>query len=123
MLWVAPMRLTIVAQSTSGTPRQCIGDVREEAMFDLVPLAGARREVADDDRQPGAGGEALKFPLPQAGPGAVAAARIGRDDERARAGIGRPPHAPPPARMASTAKLAVSWSIPTLTHPSSRCRS
>src|SRR5258708_7923950 len=38
-----------------------LGNVREEPMFDLVPLAGSGREVTDHDTQPGSIGQ--PFPL------------------------------------------------------------
>jgi hypothetical protein len=39
----------------SGPP--AAADRGEQPVLDLVPLAGARREVADGDRQPGLGGQ------------------------------------------------------------------
>ena len=56
-------------------------DVAEEAMLNLVPLAGPRREVADPDAQAEVIGECLQFRLPAASPVAVAAARVGRNQE------------------------------------------
>src|SRR5438270_1513109 len=72
-------------------------DVREQAMFDAVPLAGARRKVTDGDREAGAIREALQFPFPQSEARPLAATGIGSDDERAGLRIRRPPHAVPPA--------------------------
>ena len=42
-------------------------DVTEKPMLDLVPLAGARRQVAHGDPQPGLGGQRgeLGFPQPK----------------------------------------------------------
>ena len=40
------------------------GDVAEEAVFDLVPLAGAGRVVQDGDLEAGLGGELGEEPLP-----------------------------------------------------------
>ena len=40
-------------------------DRGEQPVFDLVPLAGAGRQVADGDRQAGLGGELGEFGLPQ----------------------------------------------------------
>jgi hypothetical protein len=48
-------------------------DKREEAMFDLVPLAGARRKVADVDRDFELIGKPLELRFPHARPVAVAA--------------------------------------------------
>ena len=40
-------------------------DVGEQAMFNFIPLAGARRQVANRDRDPGLLGQPLQFDLPQ----------------------------------------------------------
>ena len=58
-------------------------DVGEQPVLDLVPLAGARREVADGDGKSRGVGQALEFPLPQADLGPVAAAAVGGDQQRA----------------------------------------
>ena len=42
------------------------GDVREQAVLDLVPLTGAGREVTHGNREPGARGQLLEFPFPEA---------------------------------------------------------
>ena len=57
------------------------GDIGEQAMLDAVPLARARRIVADRDRQARAIGKALQFPFPQPQSRTVAAPRIGRDPQ------------------------------------------
>lgn len=80
-------------------------DVGEEAMFDPVPLARTRREVAHRDREARAIGESLQLLLPEAESRAVAPARVGCDQQRPGLGIGRPPHQ---RRIAWAAKLAVS---------------
>lgn len=77
-----------------------LGDEREEAMFDLVPLAGAGRQVTGGDRRPDVIGERLHIELPEAQPIAVASAAIGRDEERSRGRIPPPPHLPPPGAQA-----------------------
>ena len=56
-----------------------LGDVRKEPVFNLVPLAGARREVADADAQPGLIGQLLQLGLPKSAPGVVVAACVGGD--------------------------------------------
>ena len=56
-----------------------LGDEREEAVLDLVPLAGTRRQVADSDGQIEFVSELLQFHLPQAQPRSIAATAIGRD--------------------------------------------
>ena len=43
-----------------------LGDEREEAVLDLVPLAGTRRQVADSDGEIEFISELLQFHLPQA---------------------------------------------------------
>jgi hypothetical protein len=40
-------------------------DVAQESVFDLVPFAGAGREVADRDLKAGLGGEGGELDLPQ----------------------------------------------------------
>ena len=48
-----------------------LGDGGEQPMLDLVPFAGARREMAHRDRQAGLIGPALEFPFPQVVAGAL----------------------------------------------------
>jgi len=95
-------------EADQGRPAPVHRNVGEEAMFDPVPLARARREVTHRDGEARAIGESLQLPLPEAEPCAVAPAGVGRDQERPGLGIGRPPHALPPAADRLTAKLAVS---------------
>src|SRR5918911_5711569 len=52
-----------VVDQRSSTP--VLSDVTEEAMLDLVPLAGAGRKVRDADGQPRPRRELLKLSLPQ----------------------------------------------------------
>src|SRR5216684_2559332 len=59
-----------------------LGDEREEAMLDLVPFRGAGRQMADDQGEADLVGELLQLGLPQPAAVAVAAAAVGRDDER-----------------------------------------
>ena len=42
-----------------------LADGQQQTAFNLAPFAGARREVADRDLQPGFVGQLLHFPLPQ----------------------------------------------------------
>ena len=65
-------------------------------MLDAVPLARARRIVADRDRQARAIGKALQFPFPQPQSRTVAAPRIGRDPQVRGRRVGRTTHAFPP---------------------------
>jgi hypothetical protein len=52
----------LMADEWLATP--VLTDIGEEAVFDLVPLAGARREVANRDFQSGFIGQLLQFPFP-----------------------------------------------------------
>src|SRR6266566_5417916 len=67
---VVPQRLTSPVR----------GNEREQAVFDLVPLAGARREMTHGQRPPRLVGELLQLPFPQAQAGPVAAASVRRDE-------------------------------------------
>ena len=62
--------LTTTWRLSSGRPRQFLGDVAEQAVLDLVPLAGAGRKVAHLRSQPEFVGQRLQlhFPQPQPGP-------------------------------------------------------
>jgi len=72
-------------------------DVREQPVFDLVPLAGARGEMADRDGKPRGVGQPLELPLPQADLGPVAPAAVGRDEQRLGPRVDRLAHRPPPS--------------------------
>ena len=52
----------LVAGQGPAAPVQ--GDLGEQPVLDLVPFAGARRQVADGDRQAGLGGELGELDLP-----------------------------------------------------------
>ena len=52
------------------------GDVAEQAVFDLVPFAGARRIVADLDSEASLVGKSLEFETPQPCSWAVAPAAV-----------------------------------------------
>ena len=71
-------------------------DVGEQAVLDLVPLARSGREVAHRDRMPGAVGQLLDLPLPQANAWPVAAASVRGDQQSARSRVHRLSHLPPP---------------------------
>src|ERR1700691_6006359 len=66
-----------------GAPTPVDRDEREQSMLDLVPLARPRREVADVDREVELVREALKLKLPDVRPIAVAATRVGCDEDLA----------------------------------------
>src|SRR4249920_75654 len=74
-----------------------LGDEREEAVLDLVPLAGTRRQVADSNNEIEFISELLQFHLPQAQPRSIAATAIGRDGEMIGIGIAGRAHQLPPA--------------------------
>src|SRR6266446_10459258 len=63
-----------IADEWLGAP--VLTDEGEEAVLDLVPLAGAGRQVADHDVEVEFVGQFLQFAFPQADPRAIAAAAI-----------------------------------------------
>ena len=67
----------VVTDQRSPTP--ILGDVAEYAMLDLVPFAGARREVAHMDRHSQAHRQLLQRHFPKAAPATVAATPVCRD--------------------------------------------
>src|SRR6478672_198972 len=66
-----------IADERLGAP--VLADEGEEAVFDFVPLAGAGRQVANDDVEAELVGQLLKFAFPQPHPRAAAAASVGGD--------------------------------------------
>src|ERR1700752_584820 len=73
-----------------------LADEGEEAVLDLVPLAGAGRQVANYDVEAEFVGQLLQFAFPQPYPRAVAAAAIGGDQQSAGVGVTRPADGLPP---------------------------
>ena len=69
------------------------GNVAEDAVLDLVPLAGPRREVADGDRKSSLACKPLKLALPKAYAIAVAAAAVSRNEKLGRRRVPPLPHA------------------------------
>src|SRR3990172_7206167 len=67
----------VVAQRLAPPVR---GDEREEAMLDLVPPAGARREMTHRQRPPRLVGQPLQLPFPEPQARSVAPTRIRRDE-------------------------------------------
>jgi hypothetical protein len=63
-------------------------DLAEQPVFDLVPLGGAWREVADGDRQPGLGCQFDQFTFPQPQSVAVGTAAVGGDQQPVGSGVG-----------------------------------
>src|SRR5436190_21812538 len=70
--------------------------MRKQAMLDLVPLTRPRRKMTHRDGEPGAIGELLQFPLPQAQARSVAPTGIRSDQQRVALAIGRSAHLLPP---------------------------
>src|SRR5271157_1470897 len=73
-----------------------LADEGEQAVLDLVPLAGAGRQVADHDVEAELIGQLLQFAFPQPYPRAVAAAAIGGDQQSAGVRVTRPTDGLPP---------------------------
>src|SRR6202167_5132706 len=73
------------------------GNEREEAMLDLVPLAGAGRQVTHGDGNAELVGQLLELDLPQLDARTVAAAAIGGDQQTAGVRVALAPHELPPA--------------------------
>src|SRR5712672_878527 len=65
----------LVADQGASLP--VLADEGEEPVLDLVPLAGAGREMADGDVEPDLVGQLLELPLPQTHARPIAAAAIG----------------------------------------------
>jgi hypothetical protein len=60
-----------------GLTAPVLRDEREQSVFDLVPLAGTGREVANGDLQSGLVGKLLQFQLPQPYTVSIASAMFG----------------------------------------------
>src|SRR5664280_960957 len=71
-------------------------DVGEEPVFDFVPFAGARREVAHGDGEPGLGCRGGQLGLPLPGAVAVGPAAVGGDQQPARVRVAGLAGAGPP---------------------------
>src|SRR5216684_3120073 len=87
-----------------GLASPVLADEGEQAVFDLVPLARAGREMAHRDGQAEAVRQLLQLDLPQPQAGAVAAAGVGRDQQPPSVGIGPAPHGLPPVTNARDGK-------------------
>src|SRR6202047_4943163 len=73
-----------IADEWLGAP--VLADKGKEAVLDLVPLAGAGRQVADHDVEAAFVSQLLQLAFPQPPPRAVAAAAIGGDQQSGRLG-------------------------------------
>src|SRR5947209_14785577 len=69
-----------------------------------MPLAGARREVADRDAEPSLIGQSLELRLPQATLAADAAAAVGGDQQLRRGRVQGSAHLLPPVAHAGHGK-------------------
>ena len=87
-----------------GLPAPVLGDGGEPPMFDFVPFAGARREVANGDRQAGLVGPTLQFPFPPVVAGAVATPAVGGDQPPSGLWVGGPSQGLPPLANAGHGK-------------------
>ena len=58
-----------------------LGDAGEQSVLDAIPFAGTRRQIDDRHGKTRLVGEALKFTLPQADAGAIAATAVGSDGQ------------------------------------------
>src|SRR5207344_1556951 len=85
----------LVAGQRSAPPVE--GDVGEQPVFDLVPLGGARREVADRDLKPRLGRQGGQFAFPDAVAVAVGATRVGGDQQPGGLGVVKAAACLPPA--------------------------
>ena len=83
-----------------------LGDEGEEAVLDLVPLAGARWKMSQRDLQAGFVRQALQLPFPQPQARTVAAAAVRSDEEPLGLGIDRLAHRVPPAPQRLDRELA-----------------
>jgi hypothetical protein len=83
-------------EGTQGTPPPILRDMAEQAMFNLVPLARARREVRHVDTQLEIVGQLLEPALPGAAAIPIAPAGVGRDEHGGRVRVGTAPHHRPP---------------------------
>jgi len=66
-------------------------------VFNLIPLAGPWRQMADRDLQPGLVRQLLHFQFPQTYTSAVTPARIRRNQQSRSVRIGLMPHRFPPS--------------------------
>src|SRR5271165_5575161 len=84
-----------IAEQRFGPP--VLGNEREQAVLDLVPFAGSRREMMDFDGYSEFIGEALQFKFPQSHARAVRSAAVGGDDQAARERIANMADVLPPS--------------------------
>jgi len=95
----------VVPQGLSTPVRR---DEGKQPVLDLVPFAGARREMTHRNAQSGLIGKGLQLQLPQPQPPPVASTPVGGDQNRLRIRIKASAFKAPPPRMEATAKAPVS---------------
>jgi hypothetical protein len=114
---VAPISLRMVSWLGQWPAAAVHGDLGDQAMFDLVPFAGARREVADAVARPVSAANAassvfqVRRRLPLEPPLSAVISSWSASGWACR------PRVFHQFRRVFTANAAVSWSVPTLTHP------
>src|ERR1039457_1017523 len=81
------------------------GNAREEAVFDLVPLAGTRGKMTHGDGQSRFIRELLQFQFPQPDTGAIAPATVRGNQEAGCIRVCLLPHGSPPAANALDREL------------------
>ena len=77
-------------------PSPVLGDEREQTVFDLVPLAGPGREVANRNIESCLIGQLLQLQLPQPDARPIAASAIGGNEQPRRFWITLDSHGEPP---------------------------
>ncbi len=65
-----------------------LSDIRKQAMFNLVPFAGSRRQVADRNLETRLVGQLLQFPLPKTYARSITSTAICNNLQGTRLGIG-----------------------------------
>src|SRR5512144_439220 len=92
-------------EADQGPPTPVLADVSKQAMLDLIPLARARRQVTDRDRQARIVGKALQFGFPQPGARPIATSAIGDDQQFPDRWVAPLAHLVPPAPQRPDRKL------------------
>ena len=82
-----------------------LADEREQTVLDLVPFAGAWREMTDTDFQSGFVCQLLQFPFPEPHARPITAAGVGSDQQTLRFRITAATHPAPPAAYALDGEL------------------
>ena len=102
----------VVADQRPPTPVHA--DVREHAVFDLVPLAGTRRQVADRYGEPRIRGQFGQRVLPEANTRSIAATAVGTDKQTVGVRVCRLADGVPPASNAFDCEccgVVIYWSF------------